>query len=618
MNKKNGAILAALGVVFGDIGTSPLYALKECFNQDHGLSLTPDNILGVCSLIFWAMTLVIIAKYLMVVLQVDNNGEGGTMSMLALLKKNITSNKVPFVVILGIFGTALLYGDGIITPAISVLSALEGITVVAPGFKPYIVPLALSILVSLFLIQKKGTNKIGTFFGPILVLWFSILAITGAYWIYQNPAIVYAINPWYAVKFFMANGLLGFLVLSAVVLVITGGEALYADLGHFGRDPITKAWFWVVYPALVLNYLGQGALLLTEGSKVVENPFFSMVNGWMVYPLVFIATLATIIASQALITGAFSLTQQAIRLGYIPRIKIIHTSRESEGQIYIPKINYALMVGCILLVLFMKESSNLAAAYGIAATGTMTVSTILLFLITQSKWKWGVLKSTLLCGTFLIIDLSFLGANLVKIGHGGWIPLSVGCFMFWVMLTWRKGRIHLSAYIQNNSENLTEFIDGIKEDNIYRNKGTAIFMSMNRDIAPFSLVNNLKHNNVIHEQVAILNISTSNDPEVPRHLKVKVEPLKHGFYIVKASYGFMEMPDVQDILSLAKEQGFNSDLETTSFFLGREFIVPTGNSGMFYASKKLFSLLTSNSQTATDFFKVPQERVIEIGGQVKI
>ena len=618
MKKRNGLVLAALGVVFGDIGTSPLYALKECFHPDHGIALNQANILGIGSLIFWSMTLVIICKYLMVVLKADNQGEGGTMSMLALLKKPITSAKVPFVVILGIFGTALLYGDGIITPAISVLSALEGITVVAPSFKPFVVPMALGILISLFLIQKKGTDKIGKFFGPILLVWFITLGALGVYWILKSPIILYSLNPWYAINFFIHNGLLGFLILSSVVLVVTGGEALYADLGHFGRESITKAWFRVVYPALVLNYLGQGALLLTHGKEVADNPFFSMVQGWMVYPLVCIATLATIIASQALITGAFSLTQQAIRLGYIPRLKIIHTSRESMGQIYIPKINYALMIGCLFLILSMKESSKLAAAYGIAVTGTMAVTSILLFLIARSHWNWSLLKALSICGSFLFVDLAFLGANLVKIGHGGWIPLSVGAVLFWIMLTWRKGRIHLADYIQKNSEGIKSFIEGIQEDRIYRNKGTAVFMTMNKDIAPFSLVNNLKHNNVIHEKVAILTISTSSLPEVSRDQRVTVEHLQHNFFIIKASYGFMEMPDVHEILTLAKEYGFDYNLEETSFFLGRELIDPSGNSGMFYASKKLFSVLTSNSQTAMDFFKIPQERLIEIGGNVKL
>lgn len=618
MTKKDGLVLAALGVVFGDIGTSPLYALKECFHPHYGLDLNPTNILGICSLIFWSLSIVIIGKYIRFILKADNNGEGGTMALLSLIKTELTPKKIPMVVILGLFGTAFLYGDGIITPAISVLSAVEGIGLVAPDLKSFVVPITLGILMALFLVQKYGTQKIGTFFGPILCVWFGTLFVLGLMWVVKNPEILWSLNPYYAVQFFIHNSLLGFLVLGSVVLVVTGGEALYADLGHFGREPISKAWFYVVYPALVMNYLGQGALLLTKGKEAVSNPFFNLVEGAWIYPVLFIATLATIIASQALITGAYSITQQAMRLGYLPRLTIKYTSKDSEGQIYIPKVNFALMIGCLLLVITLQESSKLAAAYGIAVTATMTLTTILFYFVAREKWNWAWYKALPLVMIFLVIDLAFLGANLVKVAHGGWIPLVVGALVFWVMLTWKKGRLLVLDYVRNNSEPLSDFIDGIKEDNVYRNPGTAIFMTMNKNIAPYSLVNNFKHNNVIHEKVAILTISTEKQPEVLKENKVTVEVLKQNFYIINARYGFREMPDVIEILRLAELQGFSTEMATTSFFLGKEFIVPTKGSKMSVISKKLFKLLTANNQSALDFFKIPQDRVIEIGGQVKI
>lgn len=618
MTKKDGLVLAALGVVFGDIGTSPLYALKECFSPHYGITLTEANILGICSLIFWALTLVIVGKYVSFILKADNEGEGGILSLLSLIKTEVTPWKIPLVVVMGLFGTALLYGDGIITPAISVLSAVEGLKIVAPNLDQAVVPITVAILLGLFLVQRYGTQKIGNFFGPILLVWFGSLFLMGAYWVFKNPHILISLNPYYGYQFFLNNSTAGFLVLGSVVLVVTGGEALYADLGHFGRKPITKAWFYFVYPSLVLNYLGQGSLLLTKGQEAVSNPFFKMVDGVLLYPLLVIATLATVIASQALITGVYSLTQQAMRLGYLPRLTIKHTSRDEQGQIYIPKANISLMIGCLLLVITLKDSSSLAAAYGIAVTGTMVFTSILFFFVAKQKWKWSWYQSVPLVFSFIVLDLAFLGANLVKIAHGGWIPLVIGVIIFWVMTTWKKGRLLVFDFIKNNSEPLMEFIDSIKEDKVYRNQGTAIFMTMNKNIAPYSLVNNLKHNNVIHEKVAILTISTEKKPEVKREDKVQVEALRHNFFIIHAHYGFMEMPDVQEILRLAELQGFSTSMPETSFFLGKEFIVPTGNSSMWVVSKKLFKILNANNQSALDFFKIPQDRVIEIGGQVKI
>jgi len=614
---KNALALGALGVVFGDIGTSPLYALKECFSAEHGLALTQANIYGICSLIFWALTLVIVFKYVAFILNADNNGEGGIMALLSLVKKPNNAS-IPLVVVLGIFGTALLYGDGIITPAISVLSAVEGVKEIAPSLSNLVIPITLVILLSLFLVQKYGTEKIGSFFGPILVLWFGILFSTGIYWVYKNPEILKALNPIYAYHFFLNNGLIGFLVLGSVFLVVTGGEALYADLGHFGKEPIRRAWFCVVYPSLVANYFGQGSLLLEKGASAVSNPFYNLVEGWMLYPLIIVATLATIIASQALITGAFSLTQQAMRLGYLPRIVITHTSRESQGQIYISKVNTALMIGCLLLVITMRESSKLAAAYGIAVTGTMALTSLLFYIVAREKWNWSKLKAGSLVAGFLLIDFAFFGANVVKIAHGGWIPLVIGAVIFWVMISWKKGKLFVFDYIQKNSVNLDDFIDKVSEKDVYRNKGTAIFMAINKEIAPYSLVNNFKHNNTIHEQVAILTITTENVPEVPSDLKVDVQHLKSNFYKITAHYGYMETPDVEEILRLCEEKGFLAKIPETSFFLGREFIVPNGNYSMSYLSKRLFQLLTSNSQSAMDFFKLPQDRVIEIGGQVRL
>lgn len=620
MSQKNkGLVLGALGVVFGDIGTSPLYALKECFNPHSGIALNSSNILGVCSLIFWSITLIIVFKYLMIVLKADNNGEGGTMALLALLKKPQDSKSIRLTVMIALFGTALLYGDGIITPAISVLSAVEGINIITPKFQEYVIPTTVSILLALFLIQKKGTAKIGAFFGPILLVWFSALSVMGLYWIVKNPTILNALNPYMAYEFFIHNGKLAFFLLSSVVLVVTGGEALYADLGHFGRQPIMKAWFYVVYPALILNYFGQGALLLTKGSEAVVNPFFHLVDGWLLYPLVMIATLATIIASQALITGAFSLTEQSIRLGFLPRLKTVYTSRYSQGQIYIPYINYSLMVGCILLVLIMKESSKLASAYGVAVTGTMVVTTLLTYQVAREKWNWSLWKTLPIIIGFLSIDLAFFCSNLIKVPTGGWIALVLSCFIFWVMMTWKKGRLWIAEYINKNSPNLMDFINSIDVSKVGKNQETAIFMTPNKHIAPLSLVNNFKHNNVLHKQIVILNISTAGTPEVPRKDKVLVEKLPNNFYVIMARYGFMETPDTNEILAIAKEiHGFETSLDTTSFFLGKEIINLEGNSKLFYPSKKLFSLLTLNSQPAMAFFKLPPDRVIEIGCQVQM
>lgn len=607
--------LGALGVVYGDIGTSPLYAVKECFAPGHGVDPTPENVLGILSLIVWSLVLVIVVKYITFILRADNHGEGGILSLLALVGNGKGAKWG--MVMLGLFGAALLYGDGIITPAISVLSAVEGLEVATPRIHPLIVPITVVILAGLFLIQKRGTASVGAVFGPATLVWFVSIAAAGLPWIIRRPEVLAAFNPLHGVAFFAHHGKHGFLLLSAVVLCITGGEALYADMGHFGRRPIRWAWYGVVLPALLVNYLGQGAVLLERGEVVRANPFYGLVSGWMIYPMVAVATVATVVASQALISGAFSLTQQAVQLGYCPRVTIVHTSGKAEGQIYIPEVNHFLMVACVALVLVFRESSALAAAYGIAVTGTMSITSVLFYKLTR-QWNWPAWKSVGLVAVFLAIDLAFLGANVVKISEGGWFPLVIAAVVFAAMTTWKKGRAILGGHILAKALPMPHFMDDVKVTKPHRVKGTAVFMTSNPDGASPVLLHHFKHNKVLHEQVIMLSITTQHVPEVRDADRVEITELGEGFWRVLAHYGFMETPDVLKVLALCRDKGLVARTDDTSFYLGRETLITKEKGGMASWRKVLFAFLSRNARPANMFFNIPPNRVVELGTQIEL
>lgn len=614
--------IGALGVVYGDIGTSPLYAIKESFHPAHGIELSAPNILGILSLVFWSLTFVVTVKYLVFILRADNRGEGGIMALLGLviplLKGREERTKSRAIIFLGLFGAALLYGDGVITPAISVLSAVEGLQVATPAFQPVVIPITIGILVALFASQRRGTGQLGAIFGRTTFLWFLTLIATGLPWIFRQPSILRALNPLYAVEFFTTNGSHSFFVLGAVVLCITGGEALYADMGHFGKRPIRLGWSILVFPALLINYFGQGALVLEKGNAVIENTFYGLVDGWLVYPLVAIATAATIIASQALISGAFSLTQQAVQLGYFPRLTIQHTSRETEGQIYVPQVNFVLMIACLAIVLGYKESTNLAAMYGIAVTATMSITSILFFVVATSVWNWSLGKAASLVTLFLVIDLAFFGANVVKLHDGGWVPVAIATAIFAIMTTWKRGRKELSDAMMANAISLERFIEKVAKKRIHRVRGTAIFMTLSRNIAPSALIHHIRHNRAIHEHVVLLSVVTRNEPEVLQADRVRITSFPHGFSKVVAAYGYMESPDVSEILKACADAGLIISTERLSFYLGRESILPDGEAKMARWRKVLFIFLSKNARPATDYFKIPADRVIELGAQVQI
>jgi KUP system potassium uptake protein len=612
-------ILGALGVVYGDIGTSPLYALRECFHGEHAMALSRANVLGVLSLIFWSLIIVISIKYLIFVMRADNRGEGGILALLALVPARLRSRLSGhwLLVAMGLFGAALLYGDGMITPAISVLSAVEGLQIATHVFDQQVVPITIAILVGLFLIQRRGTAGIGAVFGPVMVLWFSVLGVMGLLWIVRDPEVLTAVNPVHAVQFFVRNRVAGFLTLGSVFLVVTGGEALYADMGHFGRRPIQTAWFALVLPALMLNYFGQGALLLTDPAAV-DNPFYRMAPGWALYPLVALATLATVIASQAVISGAFSLTRQAVQLGYCPRIEIVHTSEEEIGQIYIPTVNWVLMLSTIGLVLGFRESSNLAAAYGVAVTATMAITTILAYVVERRVWGWSLVAALPLTLFFLGIDLSFFGANIVKVWDGGWFPLAVAALIYALMSTWKRGRALLGEQLSKGALPFVDFIGSVRPDSPPRVPGTAVFMARDPDATPTALLHNLKHNKVLHERVILLTLQNEEIPRVDRKERVTVEPLGKEFYRVVARYGFMENPGIPEVIERSRAQGIDLSLMTTTFFLSRETLIPSRNQGMALWRDKLFALMSRNAMRPTDFFRLPPNRVIELGMQVKI
>jgi len=618
--------LGALGVVYGDIGTSPLYAIKECFLEGHGVEATLANVLGVLSLVFWALLLVIVVKYATFVLRADNHGDGGILALLALLLAGRASGKSGrsgvgrplFLIALGLIGASLLLGEGMITPAISVLGALEGLDVATVFFRPAVVPLAVTILVALFLLQKRGTAGIGVLFGPVMMLWFATIAIFGVMSIARFPEVLAAVNPIHGARFFARNGLHGFLILGSVVLCVTGGEALFADLGHFGKLPIRFAWYSFVLPSLLLNYFGQGALLAATGGEGIDNPFFSLAPQPLLYPLVALATAAAVIASQAMISGAFSLAQQAVQLGFLPRLTIVHTSEEARGQIYVPEINNLLMVACITLVLAFRASSNLAAAYGISVMGTMMCTSVLLANVARRRWMWSWPVALAMMTAFLAIEVPFFTANLPKIAHGGWVPIAFGSVLFLVMTTWARGREILRDNQQKESMPLDSFLAEVERAKPYRVDGTAVFMASSSGMVPPALLHHFKHNKTLHKQVVILTVVTEAQPTVPPSQRSEVEELGFGFWTLVAHYGFMETPRVPDVLRLARKQGLEVEARAASYFLGRETLLTTGRARMARWRKRLFAMLSRNARPANAFFQLPPNRVIELGAQIEL
>ena len=614
--------LTALGVVYGDIGTSPLYALKECFTGAHGVAPTPANVIGVLSMIVWSLICVVSIKYIGFILRADNRGEGGILALLALLLQKTggvlgDEKKKKRVVVLALFGAALLYGDGIITPAVSVLGAVEGVIVIAPGLQNIIVPVTIVLLLVLFGAQRFGTDRVGTAFGPIMLVWFISIAALGIPHIAQQPAVLKSLMPWYAARFMFEHGWHAFVLLGAVVLAVTGAEALYADMGHFGKRPIRLAWSFMVFPCLLLNYFGQGAAIMSDPA-VRSNPFYALAPSILQIPLLVLATMAAIIASQALISGAFSLTQQSVQLGYTPRVTIVHTSEQQSGQIYIPEINTLLAIGTIFVVLGFKSSSALAAAYGIAVTGTMAITSVLFYEICVTRWKWPKWQALSLAAFFLTIDLAFLGANVLKIAQGGWVPLVVAMGLFTLMTTWKRGREALGQLLRRSTLPTELFLADIKRKEPVRVPGTAVFMTSDADGIPPVLLHHLKHNKVLHEQVVLLSVVSLPVPYIDSVKRVDVAALGAGFWRVRANYGFMQTPEMRDIMSNARGSGLICSTGTTSYFLGREQLLPNGPVRMSRWRKKLFILMVRNARSATAFFGIPPGRVVELGTQIEL
>ncbi|SPC06674.1 putative potassium transport system protein kup 2 [Cupriavidus oxalaticus] len=614
--------LAALGVVYGDIGTSPLYAVKETFNPAHGIAPLPENILGGISAIFWALMVVVSLKYVILIMRANNKGEGGIMALLALALSSVkkTGRSSAPILLVGLFGASLFYGDAVLTPAISVLSAVEGIEVGTKVLKPYVLPISVGVLIALFLFQRHGTATIGALFGPITVLWFLALAAAGIYGIVQHPAVLGALNPLHAFGFVTQHGFASFAVLGAVLLAFTGAEALYADMGHFGSGPIRLAWFGLVFPALMLNYLGQGALLIVN-AKAIENPFYLLFPSWALYPMVALATAATVIASQATISGAYSLTKQAIQLGYLPRMNVVQTSEKAIGQIYIPSLNGILLVAVLVAVLGFGSSSNLASAYGVAVTGTMVATTLLTFFVIHYGWGYNLLLSIFATGFFIAVDVAFLSSSLLKVAEGGWFPLIVGAGMFIVMMTWLRGRQVLMAALRSSDLQLKTFLDSLFRAPPPRVQGTAVFLTATPDVVPHALMHNLNHNKVLHERVLFLTVTMKDVPWVPLSECASVESLGHDCYRITLRFGFMDQPDVSQALNAQlRESGLAFDMMDTSFFLSRETIIPvaTVSSGMAPWREGLFATMSRNASNAADYFNIPANRVIEIGTQIQI
>jgi KUP system potassium uptake protein len=612
--------LLALGIVYGDIGTSPLYALRECFSGSHAIALNRANVFGVLSLVFWSLVVVVTLKYHVYVIRFDNRGEGGILALMGLvgMDKKRRAAVQGTLVAMGVFGAALLYGDGMITPAISVLSAIEGLEVATPFFKPYVLPITIVILVLLFMFQRRGTAGVGAVFGPIMVFWFSTLAVLGIRGILWEPSVLLSLNPWYAIRFFIDNGVHGFLVLGAVFLCTTGGEALYADLGHFGEKPIQVDWFNLVGPSLVLQYLGQGALLLRH-PEAAHNPFYLLAPKWALYPLVALAAMATVIASQAIISGVFSLTRQAIQLGYLPRMEIIHTSRAEIGQIYMPSVNWTLMVSTIALVLGFRTSTNLAGAYGVAVSTTMAITTILAFVVARDLLGWSVFKAGIITAAFLIGDLAFLVANYFKIIHGGWFPLVIAAVVFTIMTTWRKGRMILSTRLRDGALSPHDFVASLRHRPPVRVPGTAVFMHRSPDVIPSALLHSLKHYKALHERVILLMVHTEEVSHLRDDERIQFDTLGDGLYRVTTRHGYMEEPDIPAILDrVSREHEIAIPPMDTTYFLGRETLIVTGRpSGMATWREKLFVSMMRNAESAARFFRLPPNRVVELGAQIE-
>ena len=622
-NKRLAALsLGALGVVFGDIGTSPLYAISSSFASGSGLETTPGNVLGVLSLVFWSLVIIVCIKYQLFVLRADNKGEGGILALLALLDPWRTRNRrrSGVLIALGIFGAALLYGDGMLTPAISVLSAVEGLQVGAAGFsRPVIVTITVIILIALFVFQRSGTSRVGAIFGPITAVWFAVIGLLGLVWIVREPHILAAINPGYALGFVIHHGFADIVVLGAVFLCVTGAEALYADLGHFGRTPIRLTWFSYVMPALLLNYFGQGAAILANPGRPVQQLFYSLAPGWFLYPLVALATAATIIASQAVISGAFSLMGQAIQFGQSPRLTIVRTSMDEKGQIYIPSLNWILMISTIAIVLGFKSSDNLASAYGVAVSSTMVITTVLMFFAMRDRWRWNIVLVSFITGCFLIVDLMYFIANVFKIWDGGWLPLMVAVIGFTIMSTWSTGRQNLINRLRESTEPLDQFLNRIRIEKPVRVRGTGIFMTAPNLGTPPMLQHHLEHNQVLHEQIVLLTVLTEDVPFVHPSSRLEVEKLDLGFYRVLAHYGFMQIPNVPQALRKAKDFGLVIDPETVTYYIGRETLVPTKNTPtMMTWREKLFAFMSRNAIRATDFYQIPPDRTVELGLRLRM
>jgi len=608
--------LASLGIVYGDIGTSPLYAMRECFYGQHAVPPTHANVLGVLSLILWSLILIISVKYLILILRADNRGEGGILALATLVHDVLRRGK--FFFLLGLFGAALLYADGMITPAISVLGAVEGLHIATPLFDTYVLPIAVVILIGLFFFQSRGTTGVGAVFGPITLLWFTAISLLGIQQIIRAPQVLAAINPIYGFEFFMINGSRGYLVLGAVFLVVTGGEALYADIGHFGTAPIRLTWFAIVLPALTLNYFGQGALLLVQPEAAV-NPFYRMAPSWALYPMVVLATAAAVIASQAIISGAFSLTMQAIQLGYSPRLKVIYTSARIIGQIYVPVVNWGLMIACIALVLGFRTSSNLAAAYGVAITTTMLITTILFYIVARRRWSWPAAAALPIAAFFITIDLAFFGANMLKVAHGGWFPLLASALILFFMLTWRKGRRVLRSRLSEICVPLDAFLPELQSQSMRRVPGTAVYMSGNRSGTPLALLHNLKHNKVLHEQVVLLTVRTEEVPYLANARdRVALERLGEGFWRAHVHFGFMEKPDVPAALDRVKQNDLRFESMRTTYFIGRETILATRKLGISSWRGSIFAWMTRNAGDVSSYFCLPPNGVVELGARVEV
>jgi KUP system potassium uptake protein len=618
-SKFSGLMLAAIGVVFGDIGTSPLYTLKEVFHGTHGITPSPDHVLGALSLVLWALLIVVTLKYVIFIMRADNNGEGGIMALLALTLKSSPGDTRSrwMLMTMGIFGAALFYGDGVITPAISVLSAVEGLKIATPALEPYVIPITLIVLAGLFLFQRKGTASVGALFGPVMIVWFATLAVLGISNILDEPSVLQAVNPFHGFQFFVEHRWYGFLALGAVVLAVTGGEALYADMGHFGRMPIKTAWFFFVLPALLLNYFGQGALMI-HNPAAVENPFYLLAPPWALYPMVALATLATVIASQAVISGAFSVTRQAMQLGYCPRLEVRQTSEREIGQVYLPAINWTLLVAIIALVLGFRSSSNLAAAYGIAVTGTMAIDTVLAVVVARAMWGWGRATCVAVAAFFLTIDLSFFSANAMKIPQGGWFPLVVGIAVFTLLSTWKRGRALLLERLRDGAIALEPFLAGIAAHPPLRVSGTAVFLTANLDGVPHAMLHNLIHNKVLHERVVLLTVISEDVPHVPEIDHAEVKSLGNNFYRVIVRYGFKDEPDIPKTLMQCKECGLEFQMMETSFFISRETLIATIAPGMALWREKLFISMARNAGSISSYFKIPTNRVVELGTQIEL